>query len=86
MRGRIGNAKYFANGFLDIGPVQIPDQNAIFAYHRQLPDPKFGKHGRGFHHYSGGDFEFIAKDPKGGRMEEWPEDIRIRQFPEVSNG
>lgn len=25
-------------------------------------------------------------DSKGGTMEEWPEDIRVRQFPEVPNG
>lgn len=26
-----------------------------------------------------------VKDPKGGNMEEWPEDLRVRQLPEVSH-
>lgn len=25
-------------------------------------------------------------DKKGGDMAEWPEDLRVRQFPEVANG
>lgn len=39
--------------------------------------------GRG-HHHRDGDRPFLAKDSKGGDMSEWPEDCRVREFPEAA--
>jgi protein gp37 len=38
--------------------------------------------GRGFHH-ADGEERFIVKDRHGGDPDEWPEDLRVREFPEV---
>lgn len=34
-------------------------------------------------HRDGGDELYSFRDPKGGDADEWPEDMRVRQFPEV---
>jgi protein gp37 len=36
--------------------------------------------GRG-RHVIDGEERFIIRDPKGGDMQEWPEDLRVREFP-----
>ena len=40
--------------------------------------------GRGHHYYDTGCLTHVGQDPKGGDPDEWPEDLRIRQFPEVT--
>ncbi len=33
--------------------------------------------------YQGADARVLLRDPKGGDMDEWPEDLRVREFPQV---
>lgn len=33
-----------------------------------------------------GNYRIRLRDPKGGDPSEWPEDLKVRQFPEVPNG
>lgn len=48
------------------------------------PDPQVEHHIHGFREdYQGADCRIILRDSKGGDMSEWPEDLRVRQFPKV---
>lgn len=46
------------------------------------PDPDVQHHINGFREdYQGADCRIRLHDKKGGLMEEWPEDLRVRQMP-----
>ena len=49
------------------------------------PDPEVEHHIHGFREdFQGADCRIILRDKKGGDWSEWPEDLRVRQMPEVS--
>lgn len=49
------------------------------------PDPEVEHHIHGFREdYQGADCRILLRDKKGGDWSEWPEDLRVRQMPEVS--
>lgn len=37
-------------------------------------------------HSDKGAFYALLKDPKGGNPEEWPEDLRVREWPKLTGG
>lgn len=50
------------------------------------PDPDIEHNINGFREeYQGADCRIRLRDSKGGDIEEWPIDLRVRQFPEVSH-
>lgn len=49
------------------------------------PDPQVEHHIHGFREdYQGADCRVRLRDPKGGDPSEWPEDLRVREFPVVN--
>lgn len=36
-----------------------------------------------YQRYKPGSFDAPIRDPKGGDPSEWPEDLRVREFPEI---
>ena len=61
-------------GFMGEEPDEWPDLDMCWIEH--VPD---GTHGV----YQGDPVRVRLKHRKGGDMEEWPEDLRIREFPDV---
>lgn len=48
------------------------------------PDPDVEHNIHGFREeYQGADCRIRLRDPKGGDWDEWPEDLRVRQFPQA---
>ena len=50
------------------------------------PDPEVEHDIHGFREeYQGADCRIRLHDKKGGTMEEWPADLRVRQYPQVEH-
>ena len=68
-RYRRGTFRFGADG-------QIVDVEA----HRTIRGSEYDIHGFR-EEYQGADCRIRLRDPKGGNMDEWPEDLRVREMP-----